>query len=144
MTIIVATPRTPTTAKQRKIATAVVLALLALAAVVAVATTTPTVPLATTTSTAPATCDTATATAYPALNGISIEVNQPGPAVIDVYIMGRGFLRHLTQQVTKKGSEASFVFLDTAPVSSASVSIENKAPWGITSCNLTVPDLATR
>jgi hypothetical protein len=143
MTITVATPRTPTTTRQRKIAAAVVLALLVLATVVAVATrqATPTIPLAVA---APTACDPGTAAAYPALNGVSIEVNHPGPAVIDVYIMGRGFPRHLTQQVTKRGSGASFVFLRTAPVSSVSVSIENKAPWGITSCNLTVPDMATR
>lgn len=47
MSITVATPRTPTTTRQRKIAATVVLALLALTAVVAVAaTTTPTTPVA--------------------------------------------------------------------------------------------------
>lgn len=47
MSITVATPRTPTTTKQRKIATAVALTLLALTAVVAIAaTTTPTTPVA--------------------------------------------------------------------------------------------------
>jgi hypothetical protein len=47
MTITVATPRTPTTTRQRKIAAAVVLAPLALTATVAIAaTTTPTTPAA--------------------------------------------------------------------------------------------------
>ena len=82
------------------------------------------------------------AAAYPALDGVSVEVNHPGPAIVEVTVIGRGLPHRLTQQITKRGSGASFVFLETAPVYSVSVNVWDKSRNGvgvITNCDVPVP-----